>query len=165
MMSAARARGILGMALTWGVGLAGLSTALLVGGVMLGVVPSSVYGIRELVAVAIRALAVGGGAGALFALVLARQERAHSFDALTSRRLGTWGFLAGAGAAAVLAIGMPGSLPLAVLISATLVAGALGAGAGVGVLAIARHGVAQVRAWRDEADPKGLPRPLDIREE
>jgi hypothetical protein len=50
MVTAVRARGILGMALTWAVGLAGLSTALLVGGVVLGIVPSSVYGIRELAA-------------------------------------------------------------------------------------------------------------------
>lgn len=48
MNSPVRARGILGMVLAWGVGLAGLATSLLVGGVLLEVVPSSVYGIREL---------------------------------------------------------------------------------------------------------------------
>lgn len=41
MVSAVRARGILGMALTWGVGLAALATTLLVGGIVLGIVPAS----------------------------------------------------------------------------------------------------------------------------
>ena len=115
------------MALTWGVGLAGLSTALLIGGVVLGIVPASLYGIRELVALAIRGFAVGGGAGALFALVLARQERAHTFDALRRGRVGAWGFLSAAAAAALLSIGMPGALPVTILLSAIILAGTLGA--------------------------------------
>ncbi|MFI5230978.1 MAG: hypothetical protein ACHQSE_00575 [Gemmatimonadales bacterium] len=149
---AARARGILGMAITWGVGLAGFATTLLVGGVMLGVVPGSIFGIRELVAVAARAFIVGGGAGALFALVVARRARADNFDTLRLRSFGAWGFTAAAGAAAMLAIGMPGSLPATILIPSILLAGTLGAGAAAGMLVIARRGVKQVREWREDSN-------------
>jgi hypothetical protein len=156
-MTANRARGILGMAITWGVGLAGLATTLLVGGVMLGAVPGSIFGIRELVAVAARAFVVGGGAGALFALVVARQSRARDFDALRLRSFGAWGFTAAAGAAAVLAIGMPGSLPAAILIPSILLAGTLGAGAAAAMLLVARRGVKQVRGWREDTHSSFLP--------
>ena len=81
------------MALTWAVGLTGLATSLLVGGVLLDIVPASVYGIRELVAVAVRAFAVGGAAGALFAMVLARQERDSTFATLRRGRVAAWGFI------------------------------------------------------------------------
>jgi hypothetical protein len=157
MTAAARARGVLGIALTWAVGLAGLSTALLVGGVMLGIVPASLYGIRELVAVAVRAFAVGGGAGALFALVLARQERARTLGALRRGRVGAWGFVGAAGAAAALTLGMPGALPVTILLPAILLAGTLGAGAAVGMLAVARRADAQLRRGSEDADSILLP--------
>jgi hypothetical protein len=157
MVTPDRARGILGMALTWAVGLAGLATALLVGGVVLDIVPSSVFGIRELAAVAVRAFAVGGGTGALFAMVLARQERAHTLGALHSGRVGTWGFVAAAGMATALAIGMPGALPASVLIPAIFLAGALGAGTAVGILALARRADKQLRRGNEDAGPDSLP--------
>lgn len=157
MVTAVRARGILGMALTWAVGLAGLSTALLIGGVVLGIVPSSVYGIRELAAVAVRAFAVGGAAGALFAITLARQERARAFAALRRSRVGAWGFVAAAGVATALTIGMPGALPVTVLLPAVLLAGTLGAGAAVGILMLARRADARLRRGSEDADPNALP--------
>lgn len=157
MVTTDRARGILGMALTWAVGLAGLSTALLVGGVVLDIVPASVYGIRELAAVAVRAFAVGGAAGALFAVVLARQERTRAFGALHRGRVGTWGFVSAAGVATALAIGMPGALPATVLIPAILLAGTLGAGAAVGILALARRGDKQLHRGIEDAGPDSLP--------
>lgn len=145
------------MAFTWAVGLAGLATALLVGGVVLDVVPSSVFGIRELAAVAVRAFAVGGGAGALFAVVLSRQEGAHTLGALRSGRVGTWGFVAAAGVATALAIGMPGALPATVLIPSILLAGTLGAGAAVGILALARRADKQLGRGNEDAGPDSLP--------
>jgi hypothetical protein len=145
------------MAITWAVGLAGLATALLVGGVVLDVVPSSVFGIRELAAVAVRAFAVGGGAGALFAMVLSRQERAQTFGALHRGRVGTWGFVAAAGVATALAIGMPGALPAAVLIPSILLAGTLGAGAAVGILALARRADTRRMRGNEDAGPDSLP--------
>lgn len=152
MTATARARGILGVALTWAVGLVALSTTLLVGGVVLGIVPATVFGIRELVAVAIRAFAVGGGAGALFAMVLARQERGRTFDALRRGRVGAWGFIAAAGAAAALTLGMPESLPVMVLIPAILLAGTVGAGGAIGMLGLARRADTQLRRGSDDAD-------------
>lgn len=145
MVSSVRARGIFGMALTWAVGLAGLATSLLVGGVLLDIVPASVYGIRELVAVAVRAFVVGGAAGALFAMVLARQERATTFGALRRGRVAAWGFVAGAGVASALTLAAPGVLPATVLLASVLSAGTLGAGAAVGVLALARRADARLR--------------------
>lgn len=143
------ARGILGMALTWAVGLTGLATSLLVGGVLLDVVPASVYGIRELVAVAVRAFAVGGAAGALFAFVLARQERTTVFRALRRGRVAAWGFVGAAGVAAGLALTAPAVLPALVLVPAVIVAGALGSGAAVGVLEFARRADARLRPIGD----------------
>ncbi len=156
MVSPVRARGILGMAIAWGVGLAGLATSLLVSGVLLDVVPSSVYGIRELVAVAVRGLAVGGAAGALFAVVLARQERKTTFASLRSGRVAAWGFVGSAGIASVLALTAPAALPALVLVPAILLAGALGAGASVSVLTLARRADAKLRPI-DAAPPSSLP--------
>jgi hypothetical protein len=157
MVTATRARGILGMALTWAVGLAALATSLLVGGVLLDIVPASVYGIRELVAVGVRAFAVGGAAGALFAMVLARQERASAFGALRRGRVAVWGFVGAAGVASALVIAAPAALPAMVLVPAVLIAGTLGAGAAVGVLALARRGDARLHRASEAADQTSLP--------
>ncbi len=151
MAMPARARGILGMALTWGVGLAGVATSLLVGGVLLDIVPASVYGIRELVAVAVRALVVGGAAGALFAMVMARKERATTLTALRRGRVATWGFLATAGIASALMLTAPVVLPVVVLVPSILLAGAA-----VGVLGVARRGDPLLRSG-EESEQSSLP--------
>lgn len=156
MVTPVRARGILGMALTWAVGLAGLATSLLVGGVLLDIVPASVYGIRELAAVAVRAFAVGGAAGALFAMVLARQESGTALRAIRRGRVAAWGFVGAASVASALAIAAPGVLPALVLVPAVLVAGGLGAGAAVSALALARRADARLRAGED-AGHEALP--------
>lgn len=140
-----RSSAVIRMALTWGVGLAAVATSLLVGGVLLDVVPESVYGIRELVAVAVRALVVGGAAGALFAVVLARQERSTLFGALRRRRVAGWGFIGAAAVAGALALTSPVALPVLVLLPAVLAAGALGSGFAVGLLAVARRADARLR--------------------
>ena len=70
MFDALRARGLVRTALTWAVGLSILATTILVTGVTLGFVPASVFGIRELVAVAIRTF-VAGGAALILAMGLA----------------------------------------------------------------------------------------------
>lgn len=156
MVAPVRARGILGMSVAWAVGLAGLATSLLVGGVLLGIVPSSVYGIRELVAVAVRGLAVGGAAGALFAMVLARQERKTAFGSLRSGRVAAWGFVGAAGIASALMLAAPAVLPALVFVPAILLAGTLGAGAAVSVLALARRADARLRPI-EVAPPSSLP--------
>lgn len=144
------------MALTWGVGLAGVATSLLVGGVLLDIVPASVYGIRELVAVAVRAWVVGGAAGALFAMVLARKERATTLSALRRGRVATWGFVACAGIASALLLTAPVVLPVVVLVPSILLAGTLGAGAAVGAVGLARRGDPVLRSGED-AEQRSLP--------
>ena len=156
MMKSNRARGVLGMALTWGVALSGVACSLLVGGVLLGVVPESVYGIRELVAVAVRGLVVGGAAGALFAMVLARKERATRLGELRRGRLAAWGFVSTSAVAAVLTLTAPVVLPALVLLPAILVAGAFGSGAAVGVLRLAQRADARLHPSAD-APPSALP--------
>lgn len=143
------------MALTWAVGLTALATSLLVGGVLLGIVPESVYGIRELVAVAVRAFAVGGAAGAGFAMVLARHERTSVFGALRRGRVAAWGFVGAAGVAGALMLAAPVALPTAVLLSAVFGAGLLGSGAAVGMLTFARRADAQLH--QGTGAPSSLP--------
>ena len=62
------------MALTWGVGLAALSTGTLALGLATGLVPAEIFGARELVAVATRGLLAGGVAGGGFGWLLARRS-------------------------------------------------------------------------------------------
>jgi hypothetical protein len=134
-----RARGILGMALIWATGLSAFATTLLIGGVLLGLVPSSLYGIRELVAVAVRAFAFGAGVGALFAVLLSRRERGKELNALTGRRVGALGLVAGAALGAVLMLAVPVVLPAAVVAAAITGWGLIGAGLSMGMLKVARR--------------------------
>jgi hypothetical protein len=157
MVTPVRARGILGMALAWALGLTALATSLLVGGVLLDIVPASVYGIRELVAVAVRAFVVGGAAGAIFAMILTRQERASAFGELRRGRVAAWGFVGAAGAASALFIAAPAALPAMIVGSAILIAGALGAGSAVGVLALARRADARLHGASEGVDQSSLP--------
>ena len=154
MVSPARARGVLGMALIWATGLSALATTLLIGGVLLGLVPSSLYGIRELVALAVRAFAFGAGVGALFALLLSWRERGKGLSALTGRRVGALGFVAGAALGAALVLAAPVVLPAAVLVAAIAGWGLIGAGLSVGMLKVARR--TPVLSGRDP-EPRTFP--------
>jgi MFS family permease len=154
MVSPVRARGILGMALIWAIGLSTFATTLLIGGVLLGLVPSSLYGIRELVAVAVRAFAFGVGVGALFAVLLSWRERGKGLSALTGRQVGALGFVAGAALGAALALAGPVVLPAAVLVAAIGGWGLIGAGLSVGLLKVARR--TPVLVGRDP-EPRNLP--------
>ena len=139
MLSAFRARGILRTAATWGVGLAVIASTLLVVGVEVGVVPSSVFGIRELVQIAVRNAVFGARAGALFAVIVARRERARAFADLTYVRMAT----AGAAGTVLVTGGLfalaPAVLPVGVVIAGGLGLGLVGAALGASSLAIARR--------------------------
>ena len=139
MVSPLRARGILGMAFMWATGLSIFATTLLIGGVLLGLVPSSLYGIRELVALAVRALAFGAGVGALFAVLLSWRERGKELSSLTGRRVGALGLVAGAALGAVVVLAAPVVLPAAVVAAAITGWGLLGAGLSMGMLKVARR--------------------------
>jgi hypothetical protein len=99
--------------------------------------------------------AIHGGASRceVFALVMARQERATTFGALRRGRIAAWGFLGTAGVGLALTLAAPVVLPALVLVPAVLLAGTLGAGTAVGALGLARRADAQLRAGTSETRP------------
>lgn len=129
MQTGWRARGILGLAATWGVALSALATSALVIGLATGVVPDSIYGVRELAAVAIRGLLVGAISGGAFAWLLTMRERHETLSTLSSRRTALWGSIAAASVPLLIVVATGGPiLPIGVL--ATSVA-AFGVGGGI----------------------------------
>lgn len=139
MLSTLGARGVLRTAITWGVGLATLASALLIGGVELGLVPATVFGIRELVALAARAFVAGGLMGGLFALSVARRERGRHLMELSYGRFGTSGFFGGSALGVALGLATPGLLPVGVLLASVIGLGLIGTGFSVATLALARR--------------------------
>jgi hypothetical protein len=114
-----RLRGVLGMAVTWGVafGLIGV-----VGGVLLalgigtGVIPAPAGGSRIIIlsglGVVARWAAIGVCSGLAFAITLMLAEHRESLTTLSSRRFARWGMLGGAlGSAAVAAAFVAIALP------------------------------------------------------
>src|SRR6478672_1520652 len=113
-----RFRGLIRMSLTAGAVLSALATGSLAIGLATGLVHSSIFGPRELVAVAIRGFGAGAVAGGLFSWLLARGARGKTLSTLSTKRVALWGGLAmgsvpllAAGVAAaggsVLPIGVP----------------------------------------------------------
>ncbi len=146
-----RFRGMFGMALTWGVGLAALATGSLAFGLATGLVPSEFFGARELVAVAGRGLLAGGVAGALFGWLLARRERGHSLASLSTRRFAVWGFVATATIPTILALMATGPVPsLGVLVAGTVGLGSIGSLLGITTLGIARRATARLKGAAEE---------------
>ena len=150
MVRSQRFRGMVGIAATWGVALATLATGSLALGLATGLVPSSIFGARELVTLAVRGLLLGGVVGGLFAGLLSRRERGHSLATLSMRRVAVWGFVA-ASLPAIVALGTTGAvLPLGVLLAGTVGFGGIGSVLSTATLRIARR--AEVRlADVDEA--------------
>lgn len=139
MLSALQARGVLRTATSWAVGLSALASTLLIGGVLLGVVPSEVFGLRELVALAARAFVAGGVMGALFALSVARRNHGREFAEMGYWRFGGSGFVGGAALGIGVILGAPGVLPLSVAVAGALGFGLIGTGFSVATLALARR--------------------------
>jgi len=156
MQRSRRLRGMIGLAVTWGLALSALTSSLLGLGLAGGLVPSSVFGPREIAAVAFRALVVGVVSGGLFGWLMASRERGRSLATLSRRRVALWGF-ASAGAVipvlglTVLAFGGP-ALPLSVLAAATVLAGLGGSLFGAGLLWSARRAPAQLLDRTQAAD-------------
>ncbi len=151
MENGRRFRGIFGIAVTWGIALSTLATGSLALGLATGLVPSSIFGARELVAVAVRGLLVGGVAGGLFAWLLARRERGHSLATLSTRRVALWGFVAAGSLPALLALAATGpTLPLGVLVAGTVGFGGIGSLLGTTTLRIARRAEARLEGTDEE---------------
>lgn len=140
-----RFRGIIGMAITWGLALSTLATGSLALGLATGLVPSSIFGARELVALAVRGLVAGGVAGGLFAWLLARWDGGHSLATLPTRRVAFWGFVAAGSLPILLALAATGpALPLGVLVASTAGFGVLGSVLSTATLRIARRAEARL---------------------
>ena len=110
-----------------------------IGGVVLGLVPAEVFGIRELVAVAARTFVAGGMMGTVFALSVARRERGHGLAELSYSRFGASGLLGGSALGIALVLATPGILPLGVAVAGAIGFGLVGAGFSIATLAFARR--------------------------
>ncbi len=142
-----RFRGIFGVAVTWGIALSALATSSLALGLAFGLVPTSVFGARELVALAVRGLFAGGLAGALFGYLLANRERESTLATMSMRRIALWGFLGAASIPVILSLASVGPpLPIGVLVAGTLGFGGIGGLLGTATLRIARRDSARLNA-------------------
>lgn len=140
-----RFRGLVGIAITWGVALATLATGSLALGLATDLVPASMFGARELVAVAVRGFLVGGVGGGLFAWLLARRERGQSLATLSARRVAGWGFVAAGSLPVLLALAATGpALPFGVLVASIAGFGGIGSLLSTATLRIARRADARL---------------------
>lgn len=103
-------------------------------------VPATIFGIRELVALAVRTFVAGGVMGALFALAVARWDSGRQIGELRYGRFASWGFLGGAAIVGALGLMAPGLLPAGVLLAGAAGLGAIAAGFSVTTLAFVRRG-------------------------
>lgn len=93
-MFARRLRGVLVAAAIWGIAFWGLSAAFLLGMLIVGAdAPAPI--LRSLVDIAPTSFAMGGVAGAAFAVILSTLERKQRLTTLSKTRVGRWGFVAG----------------------------------------------------------------------
>ena len=155
MDDARRFRGILRMGAVWGVALSAIATSSLAIGLATGLVPSSIFGARELIAVAIRGLAAGAVGGGLFGWLLSHREHSQLMANLSTRRVALWGFLAAGAVPAIVALTVTGpALPIGILATASLVAGVGGSVLGAGILRLARRSPERLATSAD--DPNRL---------
>jgi len=152
-----RFRGVLRMSLTAGAVLSALATGALALGLATGLVPSSIFGPRELVAVAIRGFGAGAVAGGLFSWLLARGGRGKTLSTLSTKRVALWGGLA-TGSVPLLAAGVAAAgglvLPIGVLAASSILAGIGGSVVSAGMLRVAR------RAPQQLGEPNAIPERL-----
>src|SRR5262249_48858843 len=121
-----------------------LATGTLALGLVTGLVPSSIFGARELIAVAIRGFAAGAVAGGLFAWFVARGARGKTILDLSTRRVALWGGLATASIPLLTMLAWRGSVPVDILAAATALAGIGGSIVSAGMLRVARRAPAQI---------------------
>lgn len=139
MLTTLRARAVFRTATTWAVGLSALASTLLISGVVLGLVPAEVFGIRELVALAARTFIAGGVMGTIFALSVARRDRGRHLAELSYQRFGASGFLGGSALGVAVVLASPVVLPLGVAVAGAIGIGLIGTGFSVATLAFARR--------------------------
>jgi hypothetical protein len=152
-----RFRGMLRMSLTAGAVLSAFATGALALGLATGLVPSSILGPRDLVAVAIRGFGAGAIAGGLFSWLLARGGRGKTLSTLSTKRVALWGGLA-TGSVPLLAAGVAAAgglvLPIGVLAASSILAGIGGSVVSAGMLRVARRAPQQL--GEPDASPERL---------
>jgi hypothetical protein len=129
-----------------------IATSALAIGLVTGLVPSSIFGVRELIAVAIRGFGAGAVAGGLFAWFVARGARDQVLSALSSRRVALWGGLATGSVFLLAGLAAPGIVPISVLATAVVVAGVGGSVVSAGMLRLARRAPQQLKELDGSAD-------------
>ncbi len=137
-----RLRGILGIATTWGVAFSLFATTLVLSGVAVRLFPVSIFGPRQIVAIAIENFLMGGLAGTLFSLFFATGERRQTLESLSMPRVALWGFLGVGVPAAALVLGaifMYGRIPLLAAPLGVAMAGAMGSAMSVATIKLARR--------------------------
>lgn len=150
-MNENRSRGIIGLAVTWGVALSAFATSTLAVGVASGLVPGSIFGPREFIAVAIRGLIAGAVTGSLFGWLLSSRERGQNLSTLSRGRVALWSFLAAGAVPVLLALAAGGpALPLVVVAAGALGAGVGGSFFGLGLLSLARREPSRLIGASDE---------------
>jgi hypothetical protein len=136
-----RYRGLIRMSLTAGAAMATVATGALAIGLATGLVPTSIFGPRELIAVAIRAFGFGAVAGGVFAWFVSRGAHGQTLLALSTRRVAWWGGLATASVPLLALLAAGGAVvPIGVVAAATLLAGIGGSVVSASMLRLARRG-------------------------
>jgi hypothetical protein len=139
-----RYRGLVRTSLTAGIVMSAIATGALVIGSVTGLVPSSIFGVRELMAVAIRGFGAGAVAGGLFAWFISRGARGEVLSAISSRRVALWGGLATGSVFLLAGLAAPGIVPITVLGTAIALAGVGGGAVSAGMLRLARRAPQQL---------------------
>ncbi|HEY4129792.1 MAG TPA: hypothetical protein VGM50_04215 [Gemmatimonadaceae bacterium] len=145
-------RGWVRTSLTAGIVMSGIATGALVVGLATGLVPSSMFGGRELIAVAIRGFGLGVVAGGLFGWLVARRAGGQSLAELPTRRIALWGGLATAGGILLTGLMMPGIVPVGILAASVITAGLGGSAVSAGMLRLARRSEQSLKGPDRHAD-------------
>lgn len=134
-----RYRGLVRTSFTAGITMSAIATGALALGLATGLVPTSIFGARELIAVAIRSFGAGALAGGLFVWFVARGERGQTLSTVSTRRVALWGGLATGSVFLLVPAVAAGSLvPIGVLVEAGVLAGLGGSVASAAMLRVAR---------------------------
>jgi len=123
-----------------------VATGALAVGLATGLVPDSIFGARELIAVAIRGFSAGAVAGGLFSWFVRRGERAPNLSTLSSSRVALWGGLAAGSVPLLAALTATGPvLPSGVLAAGSVLFGISGSVVSAGMLRVARRAPERLR--------------------
>lgn len=143
MLVLQRFRGLVGMAVVWGVAVSAIGTAFIVGGLAAWShtfpPPDWTQWVTLAARVAAKDLVLGSASGVAFAMLLAGAERRRNVDSLSLSRVAGWGFLASAVPTAIAAILSGAIIPPMTFAAGTVAAGLLGVGLGVGMVRVARR--------------------------